>query len=298
MKIFATFAAVAVAASATVPLTASAQTYLGMIYDRAAPVGGAPARNVSDLENPAFRGGGYGALPPYEVLTIVRSMGFEPQNRPLLRGRVYIVQAFDDQDVPVRVDVDALSGRVMNVAELDAMPDDGPAIEGDRYGAYPVPPRSVPSSGAYREPYYRRPDYRAPDYRAPADRSSDGRIYTPAPYAPSATTQSVARRPRVASRTPIKTAPTPRVRPPAATTMTAVPTPEATPKDAATPPATTTTKSAVAQDAARHGTSIPAPVASRKSAPPPEAAPPAAKPEAPAAQPSGDTPLVPVAPLE
>lgn len=318
MKILVTFATVAVAVGA--PFAASAQTYRETIYDLRSE-SAAPVYTVSDIDRPAYSSG----LPPYEVLTIVRSMGFEPQSRPVRRGGVYVVRAFDDQDIPVRVIVDARSGRVVNVAERGPMQDDeGPVVEQRYSSAYPVPPRAVPGGEIYREtddrgPEYRSPEYRAPNYRAPDYRSSDTRVYTPAPYAPS-TTRSIAPRPRIAARTPAKVTPTPRTRPataatnaaPAVTTTPATPPktqaavtpPQATPTtpvtatpkgsatQAAAPPAA---KAAVAQDTSHRGTSIPAPVASRK-VEAPAAESPAAKPDTPAK--SADPSLVPVAPLD
>ena len=60
----------------------------------------------------------YGAaLPPFEVMTIIRSMGFDPISRPVLRGPVYVVQALDDEGISVRVLVDAQRGNVVRVTE-------------------------------------------------------------------------------------------------------------------------------------------------------------------------------------
>ncbi|MGA7486586.1 MAG: hypothetical protein WBW74_06555, partial [Xanthobacteraceae bacterium] len=41
---------------------------------------------------PVYPGPGL-ALPPHEVLTIVRSTGLEPLGRPLRQGPVYVLQA-------------------------------------------------------------------------------------------------------------------------------------------------------------------------------------------------------------
>lgn len=90
-----------------------------------------------------------GVLPPYEIMTSVRSMGFIPVGRPILRGRAYAVRAIDEDDLPVRVVLDAYTGRVMTVRDDIAMwPGSrfgalyAPAF---RYGEYaPVPPASIP----------------------------------------------------------------------------------------------------------------------------------------------------------
>ena len=329
MKILVTFATVAVAVGA--PFAASAQTYRETIYDLRSE-SAAPVYNVSDIDRPAYSGG----LPPYEVLTIVRSMGFDPQSRPIWRGGVYVVRAFDDQDIPVRVIVDARSGRVVNVAERGSMQDDDGQIAEQRYSsAYPVPPRPVPGDEVYRAPDYRSSEYRGPDYRAPNDRapdyrspeyrspeyrspeyrSSDTRGYTPAPYAPS-TTQSITPHPRVAARTPAQITPTPRTRPataaisatPAVTTPATPPitqaavTPSqaapttATPKGSATQAATPPAANAAVAQDTSHRGTSIPAPVAARKAETPPAASPAAKPDTPAK--SADPSLVPVAPLE
>ncbi|MGZ5828430.1 MAG: hypothetical protein ACXWJW_07820 [Xanthobacteraceae bacterium] len=91
-----------------------------------------------------------GVLPPYEVMTIVRSMGFDPITRPVLRGPIYVVRALDEENMPVRVAVDARSGNVLRVTE------GGPYAPGNwqaaRAGAYMVPQETVPPSAAYSPP--------------------------------------------------------------------------------------------------------------------------------------------------
>ena len=243
--------------------------------------------NVSDVDAPYTSA--YGMLPPYEVLTIVRSMGFETQGRPMLRGRVYIVHAIDNQDIPVRVAVDAASGRVVRVVER--MPGAGyGSLPPDRYGAYPVPQAPVPGGTIYEESDGRAPDYRSPDYRAPEYRQPNA--YPRPIYPQSSTQRPAAQSPRVAARNPSAT-PTPKTRPPQA-----APAPQATnpqPQGSTTQPAATSSL----ENNGRPGVSIPAPVAARKIATPPEE--PAAKPATPApsdtAKPA-DPALVPVAPLE
>jgi hypothetical protein len=99
---------------------------------------------------------GRALLPAFEVNTIVRSMGFDPTGAPVLRGPVYVIRAIDDDDVPLRITVDARSGRVLTVTEL--APND-PYNAPGRIGSYPIPPGGVASV----------PDYRpARTYRAPA----------------------------------------------------------------------------------------------------------------------------------
>jgi hypothetical protein len=72
---------------------------------------------------------GYDAgVPPYEVLTIVRSMGLEPLTRPVRNGPAYALRAVDASGQEVRVVVDARRGRVLHVSPL-----------GPRFGVMPAP---------------------------------------------------------------------------------------------------------------------------------------------------------------
>jgi hypothetical protein len=110
-------------------------------------------------------------IPPYEVFTVIRSMGLRPLGRPHYRGRFYVVHAVDPRGEEVRVVVDAYAARVVSVRPLDrrAATDDprvyrhydsgpppaaGPrVIERDpRY----VPPAPVPPAGA-SDPRYSAP---------------------------------------------------------------------------------------------------------------------------------------------
>jgi hypothetical protein len=261
---------------------------------------GAVAAQASDIEGPppyepppygaqGYVPAPYGSLPPYEVVTIIRSMGFNPQSRPVLRGRVYVIHAIDNHGIPLRVAVDARSGRVVRVIERVAGAGYGP-LPPDRYGAYPVPPSAVPN-GAYEMPDDEADlDGQPPDYRAPAN------VY-PRPIYPQSSKQPAATAPRVASRPP-SAAPTPRAKPQTAPATQgakasppgASPEPEAV-KPQPAPPVTTSS----IEDSGRPGKSVPAPVASRKTVAPPAEAP-AAKSDAPAK--TEELKLVPVAPLE
>jgi hypothetical protein len=108
-------------------------------------------------------------VPPYEVFTIIRSMGMRPLGRPHYRGRFYVVHAVDPRGVDVRVVVDAHAARVVSVRPLDrqaAREYDGPSVY-RRYDPGPppvsgprvieaepryVPPRPVPSNPRYGAP--------------------------------------------------------------------------------------------------------------------------------------------------
>jgi hypothetical protein len=74
-------------------------------------------------------------LPPYEVIAIVSSAGFEPLSRPLRQGPVYVVRAADGAGRLMQVFVDARMGRVVRVA---------PAARRDAMSPYLSPPASIP----------------------------------------------------------------------------------------------------------------------------------------------------------
>jgi hypothetical protein len=62
---------------------------------------------------------GPGLLPPYEVMTIVRSTGLDPLGSPMLRGPNYVLRAIDRRDREVRVVVNARSGDIVRVVPMD-----------------------------------------------------------------------------------------------------------------------------------------------------------------------------------
>lgn len=108
-------------------------------------------------------------VPPYEVFTIIRSMGLRPLGRPHFRGRSYVVHAMDRRGEELRVVVDARAARVVSVTPIDrqaATEYDGPPVY-RRYDSGPppvsgprvieaepryVPPRAVPSDPRYGAP--------------------------------------------------------------------------------------------------------------------------------------------------
>jgi len=95
-----------------------------------------------------------GALSPWEIAAAVRRAGFHPISRPVQRGHVYLLRAVDQDNVDVRLTVDAGTGRVLWIGGAAATPY-GP----DYYGGYrtsppydrpPVPPAAVPNTGPGR----------------------------------------------------------------------------------------------------------------------------------------------------
>jgi hypothetical protein len=101
------------------------------------------------------------ALPPHEVLTIVRSAGFQPIGRPARDGDNYVLRAVDRYGQDVQVIVDAEDADILFVRRLGsvaprydrATPTDfaGPRLGHaprypDFFGNVPRPPRAVPGS--------------------------------------------------------------------------------------------------------------------------------------------------------
>ena len=126
-----------------------------------------------------------GRVPPADVLSSIRSLGLDPATRPLLRGRVYALRAFDASHAEKRVLVDARSGEVLSVR---AVAETGPAEEpyNPRYGHYepPRPPARVAAAPGAEpildEPLFPRAGRGAPT-AAPAPRSAALTSPPPAP---------------------------------------------------------------------------------------------------------------------
>ena len=93
-------------------------------------------------------------LPPYEVSTIVASMGMRPLDRPIWRNGRYVVNAIDRNGREVRVVLDAHDGQV--IAVRPRMRD---YVYEPRYGA-PPPPPEYPRGAPYEPRYDQR--YGAP----------------------------------------------------------------------------------------------------------------------------------------
>jgi hypothetical protein len=125
-----------------------------------------------------------GRVLPEDVLSSIRSLGLEPATRPLLRGRVYALRAFDTAHAEKRVLVDARSGEVLSVrAVADAAPAEAPY--NPRYGRYepPRPPARVAAvpdaEPILDEPLFPRAGRGAP--AAPPQRSATLTSPAPAP---------------------------------------------------------------------------------------------------------------------
>jgi len=68
------------------------------------------------------------ALPPYEIMSIVRSTGLTPLTRPMRRGPYYVLVAVDRVGRQMRVVVDAQLGDIVNLRPALAVGSYGPEL--------------------------------------------------------------------------------------------------------------------------------------------------------------------------
>ncbi len=118
------------------------------------------------------------ALPPYEIMSIVRSTGLAPLTRPMRRGPYYVLVAVDRVGRQMRVVVDAQLGDIVNLRPALAVGSYGPELGRPNglpgvaaappdaagataaYGSHPsgdaalppTPPRSIPNVRAVNPP--------------------------------------------------------------------------------------------------------------------------------------------------
>lgn len=101
-----------------------------------------------------------GAMPPSEIVQIVRSAGLLPTSEPALTGSTYVVRAVDPYGTPIRVIIDARYGYILSVHRMAATEPPHPPYGalGMRDRPYktdyarddlngpvpPVPPRAIP----------------------------------------------------------------------------------------------------------------------------------------------------------
>jgi hypothetical protein len=184
-----------------------------------------------------------GGLPPYEVMAIVRSSGFEPLSRPLRQGPAYVVRAADPAGRLMHVFVDARMGRIVRVV---------PAMRRDAMSAYPSPPYPIPpgrgvpdGNGSTANSRIAGlpdgPDDIAPEERGPAPRGLPGAPPASARAAPKTATATVT----APAITPAGPPPLPRPRPKTASVAEPAPGVPASP----VPSATTAAPSAPASSA-------------------------------------------------
>jgi len=186
-----------------------------------------------------------GATTPDEVLSIVRSMAYEPLTMPLLRRQTYRVRAVDRNGEEVRIVVDARAGRVLSVTSLapqltrppayDAYSDErrfrGNGFRGQpaepQMGDIPDEPRVIYGSRNYNAA---APRQAAPNRMpSPQDRSAPRDLRSPQDAArqDASRSQSARATPELApTRSPqseTRTAPVPRARPAQASPTPAAP---------------------------------------------------------------------------
>lgn len=92
-------------------------------------------------------------MPPFEVLTMVRSAGLDPVSPAFRRGRAYVLRAIDRSGEEVRVVVHARRGEIVSVTPVRLAMRGGPDVQprdfGDRPRPFYVDPEPLPR-GAYR----------------------------------------------------------------------------------------------------------------------------------------------------
>jgi len=118
-----------------------------------------------------------GALPPFEIIRIVRASGFTPVTRPVRRGPYYVLLAVDRGGRDMRVAVDARLGEIVNLR---------PAVAGVPYGPEigPAPP-GVPPAPDLLSPPPRAARPTGEDAPAPPRTTPNPRAATaPAPASP------------------------------------------------------------------------------------------------------------------
>jgi hypothetical protein len=144
------------------------------------------------------------ALPAFEILTTVRTMGINPISEPVRRGPYYVLQAYDARGIQVRVVADAQFGDILSIAPTNLpnsgygpryergpriihvpQPDDVRARDNDRAS---VNPRDEPAlSNDDDEDEVAPPPRRrvTPQQQRPSDPPSQRRSDAPPPPPPS-----------------------------------------------------------------------------------------------------------------
>ena len=130
----------------------------GGLVSMVSDVGGPYAAMPPEAAGPGYAPGyGPALLPPMEVYTVVREMGFSPLGVPHQRGFVYTIAVIDRRGDDGRLVIDARDGRVIRFVPAyrisDNSSDDVPVIRGPQgYGPQgPLPPIN-PMRGEPRPP--------------------------------------------------------------------------------------------------------------------------------------------------
>ncbi len=84
-------------------------------------------------------------MPPYEILTMVRSTGFDPIGQPVRRGPNYVLRAVDDTDREVNLVINARTGDILSVTPIQTASRMPPGVSMGPYER--MPPGYVPPGG-------------------------------------------------------------------------------------------------------------------------------------------------------
>jgi hypothetical protein len=87
-----------------------------------------------------------GVMPPYEILSMLRSTGFEPIGRPIRRGPNYMLRAIDDNDREVNLVVNARSGDILSATPIQTASRMPPGVSMGPYER--MAPGYVPPAGS------------------------------------------------------------------------------------------------------------------------------------------------------
>ncbi len=81
---------------------------------------------------PGYVGPEFRVIPEPEIVSILHSLGFTPIGRPRLQGRLWIARVLDEDEMPMRVTLDASTGQVVDAIAI------GPGgLRAPRYGMVP-----------------------------------------------------------------------------------------------------------------------------------------------------------------
>jgi hypothetical protein len=177
-------------------------------------------------------------LPPYQVVTIVRSSGYMPLGRVNRRGWVYTMAAAGPRGVEGRLVIDARTGRIMrfvpSLADADIAygPPPGPPLYQQDYRRAPRPPAPVPrvAKGHAAAPKVAS----HPPSSAPASTATSSDTSEPAKTATASAAQHPVAAERPAAPTPAPLDKTAEAKPSATVGAAAAPTSPAAPPTAST----------------------------------------------------------------
>ena len=121
------------------------------------------------------------ALPPYEIMSIVRSTGLAPLTRPMRRGPYYVLVAVDRIGRQMRVVVDAQLGDIVNLRPALAAGSYGPELgrPNGLPGVVAVPPDTTAADGSHPSADTPAPPRPIPNASVPNPNISNANISNP-----------------------------------------------------------------------------------------------------------------------